>query len=111
MDKADTPAHTDRGAAPQLSGALRNPAKGVAVMIRRALVVAALAAASLAPLAASSPANAIPICKGNYGCYYTYYSTIARTTIVGAVDIPCGGRASSWGEETAYFNFSEAPCN
>jgi uncharacterized protein DUF6289 len=86
-------------------------AKGDADMIRRILVVAAVAAAGLVPFLTVPVANAIPICKEGYDCLYVYYSTIARTTPIGYWSISCNGTSSHSGETSAYFNFSEALCN
>ncbi len=80
-------------------------------MIRRMLIAAVLAMAGLVPFFAASPANAIPICKAGYACLYVYYSTPARTTEIGYLNIPCSGLPTSWGETSGYFTFAEAECN
>jgi hypothetical protein len=80
-------------------------------MIRRTLAAAILATAGLVPFIAASPANAIPICRAGDACLYVYYSTIARTTEIGYLNIPCNGMPTSWGQVSGYFTFSEVECN
>jgi hypothetical protein len=111
MDKTDTSAHTHNWL-PDHSGRALSPSKRRdPVVIRRTLVAVTLAAAGLVPLFAASPANAIPICKAGFSCLYVYYSTPARTTVVGSASINCGGGGGLVGMTSAYFTFSEVPCN
>jgi hypothetical protein len=79
--------------------------------IRHVLAAGSLAAASLAPMFAASPANAIPICRAGYECSYVYYATITRTPPpIGYVYLFCNGTSSTWGKTSAYFTFSESQC-
>ncbi len=80
-------------------------------MIRCTLIAAILAFGGLVPFFAVPPANAIPICKANYSCLFTYYSTLARTTEIGTTLLRCDGTSGTLGMTSQYFTFSEVPCN
>jgi Family of unknown function (DUF6289) len=78
-------------------------------MIRR-LTVAALVGGAIIALPAA-PAQAAPICKADYYCTVTYYSTAAHTTVIGQHIIDCSGNSSMWGSISGYETVANSECS
>ncbi|GAA2833885.1 DUF6289 family protein [Nonomuraea rubra] len=77
-------------------------------MIRRALLAAALAAATLGVLPVAA-ANA-RACRIDHYCTTTYYSDAALTNAVGGKQEDCDGTTRTWGVRGPYQTWYESPC-
>lgn len=78
-------------------------------MLRRALITMTFAAvAVLVPVA---PAQAVAYCGYTAWCTSNYYSSAAKTLLVGSKTIHCGGSVSQWGVTTQYQTQSEGLCD
>lgn len=78
-------------------------------LAKRALCIAALALSTASCLGAEAPdeqpdeptGSAVSAVSAS-DCTIDYYSTAARTQLVGSCSLPCGGLMSCWGRRTAY---------
>ena len=77
-------------------------------MVRR-LVLAALLGSAVVALPAV-PAQAIGSCGVHDACTTTYYSSVARTTIVGQVLVECDGQTFEWGTLRGFAVETNTPC-
>jgi hypothetical protein len=75
-------------------------------MLRRGLLAIAIAVA--ASVASAGPAQAIP--PGDSLIVFAYYSSPAKTTLVGQKWSGCGQPASSWGTTSPYYTLYFTPC-
>ena len=79
-------------------------------MTRRVLGAAIIGATALAPLFATTAAEANSSCPAGYECVDSYYSTAAHTTLVGTLYLFCNGTSSTLGKTSQYIVFSDAKC-
>jgi len=76
--------------------------------LARGLLIAA-AAATLA-VTAATPAAAIPPVGPNQSVTYTYYSSAAKTVIVGGWSYGYCGEPFDWGTHTSYYTIRYVTC-
>lgn len=77
-------------------------------IVRRALIPAVAAGFALATLAA--PAQAVPVPGPNESITFTYYSTAAKTTVVGGWSYGSCGEPFQWGKKTGYYTLVHIYC-
>ncbi|GIG56056.1 hypothetical protein Lfu02_04280 [Longispora fulva] len=75
---------------------------------RRLLIAGAASALVLAVTPA--PANAIPPAGPNQSVTFTYYSTAAKTTVVGGWSYGSCGEPFDWGTHTRYSTYRIITC-
>ena len=84
-------------------------------MIRQLPLIFMFAAAPAVAFLPASPAAATVrpalTCPVEYSCLQQFYSTAAKTTLVGYIRITCVGKPAVWGDtDTPYTNLIEASC-
>jgi hypothetical protein len=77
-------------------------------MLRRCLIACAIAMLAVAGFAA--PAAAIPPAGPNQSVTFTYYSTAARTVVVGGWSYGSCGEPFDWGTHTRYSTYRIINC-
>lgn len=80
----------------------------MARMLRRCLIACAIAVLAVAGFAA--PGAAIPPAGPNQSVTFTYYSTAARTVVVGGWSYGSCGEPFDWGTHTRYSTYRIVNC-
>lgn len=76
----------------------------------RRLIIAALLGAGVIVVPAG-PAQAAPICKADYYCTVTFYSSAAHTTVIGQRIVDCAGNSSTWGQFSGFETVVNSECS
>jgi hypothetical protein len=78
--------------------------------VNKSVVAVALTAGALLAPVTTTTANALPPCCG-LDTVITYYSTSAKTTVVGRYDDGVDCDFADWGYRTAYYTTSTYYCS
>ncbi|GAA4897762.1 hypothetical protein LX16_1058 [Stackebrandtia albiflava] len=80
-------------------------------LARRLIATAAVAACTTTvAIAAATPAAAIPACRYDYQCTYTWYTDADRDTVAGGMTLFCDGTSDRFGRQTSYLAFHTVQC-